>query len=138
MENFVTEENDYSFLKTDGTPDVRSISKMWQVKGHEAARLPMIYAAAWNTSGERKYFDLYRKYIKEVVLQSYNIEEKTPTYSYLQMQCSFELLVALEKDIQLKNKMREIMIMTSNRAANRTLSTNTKASQLDFTMITTD
>lgn len=30
------------------------------------------------------------------------------------------------------------MIMTSNRAANRTLSTNTKASQLDFTMITTD
>lgn len=75
MENFVTEENDYSFLKTDGTPDVRSISKMWQVKGHEAARLPMIYAAAWNTSGERKYFDLYRKYIKEAVLQSYNIEE---------------------------------------------------------------
>ena len=63
MTRNVTPENDYDSLRADGTRDTRGISRMWNVKGHEAARLPMIYAAAWDATGKQEYFDLYRKYL---------------------------------------------------------------------------
>lgn len=138
MESFVIPTNDYSFMRADGTPDVRGISKMWNVKGHEAARLPMIYAAAWDATGEKKYYELYRNYIESSVEQSFNIEDGTPTYSFLQMQCSFEILIALEENNELKDKMKEIMKMTSDRAVNRAINAHNNASELDLTMLTTD
>ena len=39
----VIPENDYNFLRADGKPD--NLLKMWDNDGHEAARLPMIFAA---------------------------------------------------------------------------------------------
>ena len=138
MESFVIPTNDYSFMRADGTPDVRGISKMWNVKGHEAARLPMIYAAAWDATGEKKYYELYRNYIESSVEQSFNIEDGTPTYSFLQMQCSFEILIALEENNELKDKMKEIMKMTSDRAVNRAINAHKNAPELDLTMLTTD
>jgi hypothetical protein len=111
---------------------------MWNVKGHEAARLPMIYAAAWDATGEKKYYDLYRNYIESSVEQSFNIEDITPTYSFLQMQCSFEILIALEENDELKDKMKEIMKLTSDRAVNRAINAHKNAPELDLTMLTTD
>ena len=75
MTRNVIPENDYDSLRADGTRDTRGISRMWNVKGHEAARLPMIYAAAWDTTGKREYFDLYRKYLEPAVEQSFDVEE---------------------------------------------------------------
>ena len=63
MKQNVTPENNYDSMRADGTHDTRGISRMWNVSGHEAARLPMIYAAAWNTTGNDEYHQLYRKYI---------------------------------------------------------------------------
>jgi hypothetical protein len=138
MKQNVTPENDYDFLRADGSRDPRGISRMWNVKGHEVARLPMIYAAAWETTGKIEYYDLYRKYIKQAVELSFDIEDGTTTYALLQMQCSFELLQSLEQDSDLKKQMDEIMIMVSQRAYNRAIKANNDASTLDLTMITSD
>jgi hypothetical protein len=98
MTRNVTPENDYDSLRADGTRDTRGISRMWNVKGHEAARLPMIYAAAWDATGKQEYFDRYRKYLTPAVQQSFIVEEWQPTYALLQMQISLELLKSLEQD----------------------------------------
>jgi len=138
MEQNVTPENDYDFLRADGSRDPRGISRMWNVSGHEAARLPMIYAAAWNTTGNTKYYELYRRYIKQAVDQSFKAEPTTTTYALLQMQCSFELLKSLEQDDDLKKQMDEIMTLVSKLVYSRAINANKTASTLDLTMLTTD
>jgi len=138
MKQNVTPENDYDFLRADGSRDPRGISRMWNVKGHEVARLPMIYAAAWQSTGKIEYYELYRKYIKQAVELSFDIEDRTTTYALLQMQCSFELLKSLEQDPDLKKQMNKIMTMVSQRAYNRAINANNDASTLDLTAITSD
>lgn len=134
----VTQENNYDFLHADGTPDTRGISRMWNVKGHEAARLPMLYAAAWNATGKLEYYKLYRKYITPAISQSFVIEEITPTYSLLQMQSSFELLKSLEKDRNLKKQMSQIMEMVSKRCAIRAVNADITAQKVNLTMVGSD
>src|SRR5690606_37863441 len=116
----------------------RGIQKMWEVKAHEAARLPMIYAAAWITSGDEKYYNYYREYIAEAVDQSFAIEDQTPTYSLLQMQSCFELLSSIETDTNLKEKMHDIMRDVSQRAAKRAVRADEASRNLDFTRLPTD
>jgi hypothetical protein len=111
---------------------------MWNVKGHEAARLPMIYAAAWDATGKQEYFELYRKYLEPAVKQSFDVEGWQPTYALLQMQTSFELLESLETDPKLKDKMRAIMAMVSDRCAARAASADQVASALDLTAVCGD
>jgi hypothetical protein len=138
MTRNVTPENDYDSLRADGTRDTRGISRMWNVKGHEAARLPMIYAAAWEATGKQEYYDLYRKYLAPAVQQSFVVEEWQPTYALLQMQISLELLKSLEQDPALKKQMSQIMAMVSQRCAARALRADQAASNLDLTMTCSD
>ena len=138
MTRNVTPENDYDSLRADGTRDARGISRMWNVKGHEAARLPMIYAAAWDATGKQAYFDLYRKYLASAVQQSYVVEEGQPTYALLQMQASLELLKSLEREPALKQQMGEIMALISQRCAARALRADGSAARLDLTMTCSD
>jgi hypothetical protein len=100
----VKQENDFDFLRADGTRDPRGICRMWNVKGHEAARLPMIYAAAWDVTGKQEYYEQYRSYIKPAVEQSFLVEQKTPTYALIQMQGSFEIQLHWNRIQSLKNR----------------------------------
>ena len=138
MTRTVTPENDYDSLRADGTRDTRGISRMWNVKGHEAARLPMIYAAAWDATGKQEYYDRYRKYLAPAVQQSFVVEQWQPTYALLQMQISLELLKSLEPDPALKEQMRQIMAMVTQRCAARAIRADQAASNLDLTMICSD
>ncbi len=138
MTRNVTPENDYDSLRADGTRDTRGISRMWKVKGHEAARLPMIYAAAWDVTGRQEYYDLYRKYLEPAVEQSFSVEDWQPTYAWLQMQASLELLAALEQDAGLKQNMHQIMAMVARRCASRAESASKTAEKLDLTMLCSD
>jgi hypothetical protein len=138
MKATVIPENDYNSLMADGRPDPRGIQKMWQVKAHEAARLPMIYAAAWVASGDDAYYKDYRQYIAAAVEQSFAIEDQTPTYSLLQMQSCLELLSSIETDLKLKEQMKEIMRNVSERAAQRAIRASVAAESLDFTLLPTD
>lgn len=105
----VTPENDYDYLCSDGRKCPLGISRMWNVKEHEAARLPMFYAAAWDVTGDKKYYDKYRSYIVAAVEQSVRVPPTNPAWTELQMQCSLELLLALEKDPILAAKIRQAM-----------------------------
>ncbi|MDO4575314.1 MAG: metallophosphoesterase [Planctomycetia bacterium] len=113
----VVPENDYSFLRADGTKDPRGLHKMWLVYAHEAARLPMIYAAAWDVTGEKKYFDWYREFCEPSIVESLGLRDKplpevqawVPTYSFYQMQCSLSLMYQVEPDEGMKAKILEAM-----------------------------
>ncbi len=106
---FVTPENDYDFCRADGKRCPLGICRMWQVQPHEAARLPMIYAAAWDVTRDDRYREQWRRYVVEAVEQSASPGENKPAYALLQMQCSLELLHALEPDPSLKATILERM-----------------------------
>lgn len=99
---FVTPENDFDFCRADGTRCPLGICRMWQVQPHEAARLPMIYAAAWDVTHNERYRAQWRKYAADAIAQSADPGEQKPAYALLQMQCSLELLHQLEPDPTLK------------------------------------
>ncbi|TWU10331.1 hypothetical protein Pla52o_57050 [Novipirellula galeiformis] len=109
MIQFVTPENDYDFCRADGQRCPLGICRMWNVQAHEAARLPMIYAAAWDVTADQKYYRQWRKYVAKAVQQSTDPDKNTPAYAILQMQCSLELLYQLEQDDDLKTQMNEVM-----------------------------
>lgn len=138
MTRNVTPENDYDSLRADGSRDTRGISRMWNVKGHEAARLPMIYAAAWDATNKQEYFDRYRQYLASAVQQSHVVDEWQPTYALLQMQSSLELLNSLEREPALKKQVSEIMALISRRCAARALRADGSATKLDLTMTCSD
>ncbi len=124
MKREITPENDYAYLRADGSKDPRGLHKMWHVYPHEAARLPMIYAAAWDVTGNNEYYDLYRKYLIPSLDQSITLKTRpqaevntwVPPYSFLQMQCSLALLYRLEKDSLVKAKILEAMSIAKSMA----------------------
>ncbi|NLF73939.1 MAG: hypothetical protein GX575_33435 [Candidatus Anammoximicrobium sp.] len=113
----IRSENDYGFLRADGSKDPRGLHKMWHVYAHEAARLPMIYAAAWDASGDAKYRALYETLAHDAVDQSLTLNSRplpevnawVPTYSFYQMQCSLDVMLRVEKDTPLKDKTLHAM-----------------------------
>ncbi len=109
MIEFVVPENDYDFCRADGTRCPLGICRMWNVQAHEAARLPMIYAAAWEATGNEDYRERWRHYIAAAVEQSATPAPSTPAYALLQMQCSLELLHTLEPDPELKQAIHKTM-----------------------------
>ena len=109
VEKCVTPENDYYLNRADGHRGLAS--KMWEVEPHEAGRLPMIYAAGWDITGDIRWKNLYRKYAWPAALQSLKIKTHYWSYAILQMQCSLELLYQVEnEDIDLKNNYRTAMM----------------------------
>lgn len=119
MIEFVTPENDYDFCRADGTRCPLGICRMWNVQPHEAARLPMIYAAAWDVTRIERYRAQWRRYAAEAVEQSANPGENKPAYALLQMQCSLEVLHALEPDAALKGTIHERMTQVRDLSAKR-------------------
>ncbi len=120
---FVTPENDYDFCRADGERCPLGICRMWEVQAHEAARLPMIYAAAADVTGEERYHERWRHYASEAIAQSATPEPSKPAYALLQMQISLELLYELESDPGLKATIRERMLHVRELAARRFKST---------------
>jgi len=118
MITFVNPENNHDFCRADGKRCPLGICRMWNVKAHEAARLPMIYAAAWDTTGNERYRQL-RKYAADAVAQSTGPVENNPAYALLQMQCSLELLYQLEPSKDVRNTISKTMKHVSSLAERR-------------------
>ncbi|TVS12188.1 MAG: hypothetical protein EA424_22905 [Planctomycetaceae bacterium] len=76
--------------------------------------------------------------MKPAVEQSFIVEDWQPTYALLQMQGSMELLKSLEQDADLKQQMRDIMAMLSQRCEIRAIQADRNAPNLDLTMVCTD
>jgi hypothetical protein len=126
---FVTPENHFDFCRADGTRCPLGICRMWNVQPHEAARLPMIYAAAWDVTKNERYRETWRKYAAEAIAQSAKPGEQKPAYALLQMQCSMEVLHALEPDPALKAQLLTHMLHVRDLAAQRFRSVSAQIAQ---------
>jgi hypothetical protein len=110
----VTPENNFNALNADNREE--PLMRMWNTAPHEAARLPMIYAAAWDATADDHYYKLYRHYLVDAIEQS----KKMETYEMMsviiaQAQVSFELLYQVETDPALKEQLKELMSITADR-----------------------
>ncbi len=138
---FVTPENDYDFLRADGQRCPLGICRMWNVQAHEAARLPMIYAVAWDVTREERYRERWRQYVTDAIAQSATPDEQKPAYALLQMQCSLEVLHDLEPDPTLKATIHARMTHVRDLAAKRfksVLANLAKKSPADMRMLGPD
>ncbi len=124
MLEFVTAENNYDFGRADGSRCPLGICRMWQVQAHEAARLPMIYAAAWDVTRNPVYHDQWRRYIVDACEQSKAPSKHNPAYALLQMQASLELLHQLEPEPELRAEIATTMQHVSELALERQRHTN--------------
>ena len=102
-ERSVTPENNYCLLMLDGRP-APQVCQMWAAKRedicpHEAARLPMIYAAAYDVSGDAHFKAACEKYLKEALELSCALWPwPYLAYALFQMACSLEVLRAVYPD----------------------------------------
>jgi hypothetical protein len=113
-ESCVTEANNYELLRFDNKSGL--VCQMWgNIEEHEILRLPMFYGAAWNLTGEKHWFDLYRRYVKHGQEFAATIKHpKFPGFALLQMQVSQRLLWEIEPDAAVKGKYAEIMRITAD------------------------
>ncbi len=110
LEAVITPENDYTIPRIDGMKIHSTVCKMWNVEPHEAARLPMIYAAGWDITGDSHWFNLYRRYAEDALDQSQNLRTMNyVAYALYQMQCSLDVIYHLEPDAALREKCKKAM-----------------------------
>lgn len=148
MTRNVTLENDYDFLCSDGSRCRIGICRMANVEDHEAARLTVIYAVAWdaarrlgNADKTDEYWTRWRAIAPETVAQSAHIMEnedllrRMPPYAYLQMQESLNVLYRLEDDPALKEKLGTTLTFIARRAASRQEGALKKLKSRDLTAV---
>ena len=137
MERRVTEASGWNFGLADSPEkDYRGICTMWgpEVWPHEAARLPMIYCAAFLATGDGHWRDLYETYIDEALertlkirtLAAHEIAGRMPCYSLYQANVSLDLILAYEKERNPSRtaKIQEAMAIFAKHARNRAKGAN--------------
>lgn len=138
MLRLVTPENNYDFLTLRGTRDPKAHSTMWNVHGHEAARLPMIYAVAWSLTQDARYKTAYEQYADAAIEQSKAFDPKQPMWALLQMQGSLEVLLALETNAVRRAAIQTTMQAVTACCAKRAKGPDARAATLDLTLLATD
>lgn len=111
MERTLKPETGYNFGLCDGRPDPRGICRMWWPEATNATgscRLPSIYAAAYDATGNPHWKDLYEnladKACHDAAFLEWNKKVnpqwkwRTPTYTLLQMNVSIEVMLGCEQD----------------------------------------
>ncbi len=138
MMSTVIPENDYDSLRADGSRCGLGICRMWNVGAHEAARLPMIYAAAWKTSGNARYFNEYKKYFLPALEQSEKVTSAHPAYALLQMQCSLELLRDVQSDSPVRDRISALMRKVAELTYPKAVNFSEKMANMDLTQLGID
>lgn len=121
-EKNITPENDYNYLRADGGKG--AVVKMWgNIRHHEYMRLPMIYAAAWNVSGEPHWLEQYLKYRDEGMAVSEQIDfdllldyitGKHNVFAALQMQYSMRIIYEIDPDPVFRERCLTFMKRTAS------------------------
>ncbi len=112
-EHDVTVENEYCLLREDGYPalvcDMLGKGTMW----HEINRLPMFYAAAYATSGDAHWQELYLSMREQTLAYAEQIQFDRSifknVFAFLQMQESLRLLHDCEEDADYRARYLHLM-----------------------------
>ncbi|MGN0844123.1 MAG: hypothetical protein ACI4QT_02730 [Kiritimatiellia bacterium] len=138
MEANCTPENDYDFLRADGSRDTRGIQRMWNCNPHEMGRLPMVYLATWVVTGHTHWKELYDGLIDEALDSALRLTDpetarrlrpQMPEYALLQMQSCQELLLAEDPDESRRARIRRAMEAPAEMGAERAVALNGGNSQ---------
>lgn len=131
----VTVVNGYHIGKENGEPG--KVDAMWDVMPHEACRLPMVYAAAWDVTRDSRWQTMYRGYAREAVRQAQTLDTRrySAAYPLFQHQISLELLAAVadrEPDLQAEYHRLMGMVATGSERFLNALSTYQPCSATDL------
>ncbi len=88
----ITEKNHYDLLRLDGHPAL--VSKMWECSVHEWLRLPMIYAAAFDCTGDRHWAHAAETCAERALAESLEFNPEDSCWwdiSLMQMQISLSM-----------------------------------------------
>ncbi len=112
-ERSITPAGDYDLMRLDGKPG--RVGKMIHAECHEELRLPMIYLAAYDVSGEERYLNHYLSLRENALNVTRRLEEKKDWWdiSIGQLQISLDLCGQIDSDTepeyrQLRASVREI------------------------------
>ena len=112
-ERSITPANSYDLMRLDGKPGL--VGKMMHVQCHEELRLPMIYLAAYDVSGEKRYLDHYLSLRETALKTTRRPNEKKDWWdiSIGQLQISLDLCGQIDSDTEpeyrnLRASVREI------------------------------
>jgi len=108
-EKNVVPKNKYNILNDDGT--MALAGQMWGngLGNHEYLRLPMIYIAAWEASGDNHWLDMYMSVRNEAYEKSLPMTEYWHLYALQQMQASILVCYDVDADAKWKNKYLDLM-----------------------------
>jgi hypothetical protein len=118
----VTPKNDWRILREDGLPS--HVCKMWgEVAAHEWFRLPMIYAAAWHVTGQKRWEDEYKKYRDEALANSAAIDcgGYEHAFALFQMINSLRLAYDADPDPEFKGRCAALMNAVADYCQKRAL-----------------
>lgn len=90
-ERCATPDHGFSLADLHGRPAV--CSGLLGGHPHEAARLPMFYAAAWSVGGDGHWREACLRHLDAAIDRSLELDPAMAAYPKLQMQCSLELLL---------------------------------------------
>lgn len=128
-EKCVTAENGYSLLRADGRPGL--VCQMWTgtpsdgavcpdggLRPHEALRLPMIYAAAYDMTGNPHWRELKLRYIdKAIEISEGDVGDDIRASILNQMTLSIRLLRDTEDDLSRKTRLERLLDRMADMAA---------------------
>lgn len=103
-EKNVTKENCYDMLRDDGGKSLSTTFWGENLGNHEYLRLPMIYLAAWEASGNERWLEAYRKIRSEAYEKSLPMGSYWHLYTLQQMQVSVRLCYDADPDEGSKEK----------------------------------
>ncbi len=108
----ITPKND-NLLRLDGAPAL--VSGMVQsAESHEALRLAMFHAAAWQVTGESDFFDSFRRCCSDSAIQKTLTIDMNGDWwdiALIQLQLSLSLLMHVSPDTRFATAMRKTAIL---------------------------
>lgn len=106
-----TAENGYKLLRADGK--VGAVCTMWNVKPHEALRLPMFYLAAFVASGDNEWLKLYNQYKDAAIDKTLEKHTACDMNILLQTQYSARYLYDYDPCPETKCKIKKVLEFVS-------------------------
>ena len=115
VEREATPQNDYQLMRADDKVGI--VCAMWNVRPHEALRLPMFYLAAWVASGDEHWLELYKAWRDKGIEKSVEYYSTDNMCILVQMQVSIRFLYNYDPDEKYREKYCELLKYTAKFAS---------------------